>query len=291
LPTSPRRLFPLLVCCSILVPAGSARARTSADLVISSGVEGSSYAAVADRVRLLLTNEQHYSVETLPSLGSMENLARIADPKSPVGVGLTQADALSAYLRDHPEFADQFVVLADIGKECAFLVTARRSGIASVADLKTERGNRIAVGPAGSGAAVTYAYMTTLVPELGRTAAANVGVMEALAQLKSAGEYSNVEGALLVQRPRLVSPPLEIVLDDPEAFRIVPIRRGDLTSPKLPDGGPVYTFDRIAVRKLELETICTRGLLLASKTKVPGETREQLAQLLLQSMNYIAPGQ
>jgi hypothetical protein len=273
-----------------MLPAGTAVARGSgADLVISSGPEGGGYHEIGRRVRNLLTNEHHYYVEVEPSRGSMENLARLADPESPVGAALAQTDALNLYLREHPEFAQEFVVLADIGKECVFLIAGRAGDLLTAADLKADAGRSIAVGHEDSGAAVTWAHMGQLEPRLQNTRPVYVDVVEALARIKARENYSKLETAMLVQRPHVASPPLEIVLDSPDAFRILAIRAGDLKSPALPNGAPVYTFEKVEVRKVSFDTICTRGLLLASKQKVDASVRSRLAEVLLESASYIAP--
>jgi hypothetical protein len=273
-----------------MLPIGPAAARGSgADLVISSGREGGGYHEIGRRVRNLLTNEHHYYVEVEPSRGSMENLERLADPKSPVGAALTQTDALNLYLREHPGFAQEFVVLADIGKECVFLFAARDSDLSKATDLKAEAGRSIAVGHENSGAAVTWAHMGQLEPGFQNTRPVYVDTVEALARIKAREHYSKLETAMLVQRPHVASPPLEIVLDSPDAFQILPILGGDLKSPALPNGEPVYTFEKVSVRKIAFDTICTRGLLLASKQKVDESVRSRLAEVLLESASYIAP--
>ena len=68
---------------------------------------------------------------------------RLDDAKSPVNVGLTQADALKYYLKDHPEFASKFINLGEIGKECVFIVTGKDSDLRSDSDLQQTLGQAI----------------------------------------------------------------------------------------------------------------------------------------------------
>ncbi len=269
-------------------PAG--RAADGPDMVISSGETDGNYVAVAGRLRTLLGSKHGYYVEVMPSEGSLQNLERLHDPASPVGIALAQGDALHSFLIEHPEALEQVVVMADLGDECVFLLTTKGSGLDSAADLRDDRGHRIAVGPRDSGAALTYALMKRIDPAYARTEVAHVGVMEALAQIKVGGPYSNLRSAMMVQRPRTVSPPLALVVENPDEYRMVPIRSKDLESPKLPDGRPVYDFREVRVRNTSVDTMCTRGLVIASKAKLDAGKREHLAQVLLESASYIAPG-
>ena len=259
-------------------------------MTFSSGEAEGNYVAVAGRLRTLLSSKHNYYVEVLSSEGSLQNLERLHDPESPVGVALAQADALHSYLVEHPEARDETLVMADLGDECVFLLTTVGSGVSEAADLRKDRGHRIAVGGRDGGAALTYALMQRIDPSYERTEAAFVGVMEALAQIKVGGPYSNLRSAMMVQRPRTVSPPLALVVENPDEYRMVPIRSEDLDSPELPDGRPVYEFREVKVRNRSVDTMCTRGLVVASTAKLDASQRESLAQVLLESASYIAPG-
>jgi TRAP-type uncharacterized transport system substrate-binding protein len=268
---------------------GPAFAQAPADVVISSGKEGGNYFAMAGRLRTLLTRDHAQYVEIRPSLGSVENLVHLDDPESPVSVAFTQADALNGYLEENPGFRRKFVVLADLHRECIFLFARNDDSIQSAADLKISAGRQLSVDRPGSGASVTYDYMTRLDPEFKNTEVVNVDMMEALAQLKTSPDYSNLTAAMLVQRPRVVSPALEIVLNNPGDYRIVPVRQGDLKAASLPSGKPVYTFETVQVRQTQFDTMCTRALLLAATDKLSTEVRSKLAEVLLESVDYIAP--
>ena len=282
-------LIAVAALLGLLAGSGAPFAQGPADLVISSGKEGGNYFAMAGRLRTLLTRDHAQYAEVRPSLGSVENLAHLDNPESPVGVAFAQADALNGYLEENPEFRGEFVVLADLGRECVFLFARRDGGIQSAADLKTRAGRQISVDRPGSGASVTYDYMMRLDPAFKNTEVVNVDMMEALAQLKISSDYSNLAAAMLVQRPRIVSPALEIVLNSPDAYRIVPVREGDLKAASLPSGKPVYTFETVQVRQTKFETMCTRALLLAATDKLSTEVRSKLAEVLLESIDYIAP--
>jgi hypothetical protein len=272
----------------VLLVSGEASGREP-DAVVSAGREGGNYYYIAQRLKSAMLLEHERWIEVLTSRGSLENLRRLDDPSSPVGVTLTQADALNRYLQEHPQFAAEFIVLGDAGKECAFLVARREGGLTTAAGLKEAGGGEISVDDAESGAAVTFGYMTELEPRFRAMTPVSVDVMEALLQLKVAGEHTRLRAALIVQRPKAPSPPVKTVFENPDIYRLVPITEADVGNARLPDGSVVYTFERVRVggksdpRSVEIDTLCTRGLMLASKEKLDKDFRSELSSLMLKS--------
>lgn len=262
-------------------------------IVVSTGRDAGSYYYIGTRLKreMLVTHDQPVVVRT--SEGSLDNLSRLNDPKSPVNVALVQADALKVYLGEHPDFSESFFLLGEVGKECAFLI-ARKDGIARAADLKSEAEKQVSVDAPGSGAAVTLATMGELDAGYRNAEPVFVPTMEALLQLKVGGEFTKLVGVLLVQRPRRASPPLETVLLAPDIYRLVPITKDDLPNTKLPDGSDVYSFERVAAggkdypQHVEIDTLCTRGLLIGARNKLSRELRGQLSSVMLESGSRIA---
>jgi TRAP-type uncharacterized transport system substrate-binding protein len=286
------RLISYSAFLCLFLPSGPSIAQ---DVVVTTGQEGAYYYTLGGRLEAALRNQHGTYVEVLTSQGSLENLARLDDPSHRANVGLTQADALRRYLDGNPAFAEEFLVLADVGKECAFIIAAKNGGIASAADLKAEGKRTLSVGDAQSGAAITYEYMGLLDPRFRNTAVVNVGMMEALLQIKAGGEFATVDAAMLVQRPRITSPPLEAVLDNLDTYRLVPIRSSDLENATLPGGRAVYTFETVKIgfgrdHSVSFETICTPGLLIAAKPKLGEKTLNELANVILSSADDIMPG-
>ncbi|NJN47411.1 MAG: hypothetical protein HC808_14120 [Candidatus Competibacteraceae bacterium] len=259
-------------------------AAQAADLVISTGKSGGGYNAVGERLKTVMA-EQGVTVEVLTSVGSVENLKRLNDPNSPVSVGLTQADALNYYLGQQPQLADKLMMLGDIGKECVFIITGKDSDIKSDGDLQDKKDYLIAVQSPNSGVAVTYEYMVQLEPKFKNTAPAFIDTMEALLQIKAGGQ-SKIKAAMLVQRPSAKSPAMQVVLGSPKEFHFVPVKDWDLND-KLPDGRAVYSFEEVTVEEKKwgfdtsVDTICTQGLLVASKDKLNPELRANLAKVML----------
>jgi len=283
-----------LLIAALVALATAPAAFAGERVVISAGLDGGGYYFIGQRLKteLILRNEPLPELQT--SQGSLQNLSRLADSSSVVNVALAQADALHSYLSRHPDFRDRFFVLGDMGKECVFIVTSREGGLGSAADLKRDRPGRLSVGSPGSGAAVTFAAMVSLDPAFSATERVYVPVMEALLQLKQGREFTDIEAAMLVQRPRRVSPPLRAVLDGVDDYRFLPLKSSDLPNPSLPDGTPVYAFERVTVgdkkatRRQEVETFCTRALLLGSRTKLGHETRDTLSRVMMEKRQEIA---
>jgi len=192
-------------------------------------------------------------------------------------------------LQQHPEFVEDFLVLGDAGKECVFIIAGSGSGLETAAALKQEAGGEISVDDAESGAAVTFDHMTELEPRFRAITPVSVDVMEALLQIKVAGEHTKLRAAMIVQRPKALSEPIKAVLENPGIYRFLPIVEADVGNAKLPDGSAVYTFERVAVGgrsdrgALEIDTLCTRGLMLASKGKLDKDLRSNLSALMLKS--------
>lgn len=270
--------------CAFLFVAGLAQA-ADPPIVISTGKSGGGYNTIGERLKSVLA-EQDQPAQVQTSAGSLENLNRLDDPQSPVNVGLTQADALKYYLKEHPGFADQFISLGEIGKECVFVVVGKDSDIRDDSDLQQTKGRLIAVQSPNSGVAVTWEYMTVLEPEFKNTAPAFVDGAEALLQIKSGGKASKIQAAMVVQRPMAKSTEMQVVLENPKDFRLIPIKDWDLND-KLPDGSAVYTFENVTVAEKKwgfdttVDTICTRGLMLANKTKLTADQRTRLSKVML----------
>ena len=266
---------------------GAAGLAQAADppIVISTGKSGGGYNTIGERLKTVLA-EQDQLAQVLTSAGSVENLNRLEDPKNPVSVGLTQADALKSYLKDHPGFADQFINLGEIGKECVFIVTGKDSDLRDDGDLQQAKGRLIAVQSPNSGVAVTWEYMTRLEPAFKNTAPAFVDGAEALLQIKSSGKASKIQAVMVVQKPLAKSTEMQVVLQNPKHFRLIPVKDWDLND-KLPDGSAVYTFENVTVAEKSwgfdttVDTICTRGLMLANKTKLTADQRTRLSKVML----------
>jgi len=285
-------IIAVLVTAFALQISGTAWAGPSG-AVVSTGREGGSYYYIGERLKDGMLLNHGTLLEVITSRGSLDNLGRLQDPLSPVGVALTQADALAWHLHQHPEFADEYIVLGDVGRECVFLIAGKDSTLTTVAALKGSTAVQISVDDPSSGAAVTFSYMKKLEPQFGITQVVFTDSMETLLQLKVNAQHAGPKAAMIVQRPNANSAPIKTFFASPETYEFVPITEADVGNSKLPDGSVVYSFQNVVVggkkrqRSTSVDTMCTRGILLASKAKLSKELRGQLATLMLESADLI----
>ena len=257
---------------------------TESGIIISAGREGLGYWGIATRLQAVAL-EASVPVEVLESVGSTENLERLADPKSPVSLALTQSDALRSYLDLHPGFRVDLEVFESIGKECIFVITHASSGVHSVDDLRASgAGHRLAIQSADSGSAVTFDVMRKLDPDLGNTVVVYMDTQVAMDQLGT--DVPNVvDAVMLVHRPKVHSPELRHALTNPEQFQLVSFDDPNLSG-KLPNGDPVYTpLDVPLIRRgwkteRSVRTLCMKGLLVGSRSKLSSTDRTRLERII-----------
>jgi hypothetical protein len=283
-------IIPLLAACTLGF-VSTVSGADKAPLVVTTGKSGGGYHTIGQNLEKVLA-EQDIAVDVITSVGSLENLKRLNDPEQPASVGLTQADALKYYLDEHADFAEQLLILGEIGKECVFIITGDDSDIDSDADLQKKHDRLIAVQDMNSGVAVTYQYMMTLEPGFRNTPPAFIDSIEALLALKSGSDTNRVQAVMLVQRPSARSDEMRVVLENPDIFRFIPVKDWDLND-KLPDGSAVYSHETVTIEERRwgfdksVDTICTRGLLIAAKNKLDSEQRSRLARVMLMAEKRI----
>jgi hypothetical protein len=256
---------------------------TADPIVFSSGIEGGGYWSAATRLQAVAT-DMGLEVQVEESPGSLHNLARLLDDEDSASLVLAQADALQYYLDEHPEVADNIEILENIGQECVFILTGGNSAVQTDEDLQQSKDYKLAISSPDSGIAVTYAYMTSLVPELASTTALYTDTGAAMDGLNAAGS-GEVDAVMLVHRPKEYSPEVDLALRNPDQFRFVQITdkrfRGEL-----PGGEAVYKLLKLAIpvpgseERRQVATICVKGLLLANKAKLSPDQRDKLGELV-----------
>jgi TRAP-type uncharacterized transport system substrate-binding protein len=250
-------------------------------LVFSSGIEGGGYWSAATRLQAVAA-ELGLEVQVEPSTGSLHNLARLMDAGDPTALVLAQADALQYYLDEHPGASQEIEILENIGQECVFVVTGSDSTIRSDADLQQDRDYQIAISSPDSGVAVTYSYMTTLVPEMAATSVQYTDTGAAMNGLTAGG---TADAVMLVHRPKEHSPEVDLALRNPDQFRFVQIADERFNS-QLPNGDAVYSSLSLAIpvpdseERRPVTTICVKGLLVSSREKVLPEQRDTLSTMI-----------
>ena len=275
--------IPVVGLVFVFCLSGVAGAQTA----ISTGREGGSYHAIGERLQASLAADQGYEISVSPSSGSTQNLARLADPSSPVGLVLTQSDALARFVKMNPEFASEYIVLGDAGKECVLAIGSSKGSLWSFANLAAAEGTEVSVDGPGTGAAVTFGYLLEKDPDLSGLKIVYTDVMEAMLQLQVGAANSALGVVMIVQRPSVRSEVVEVLLARSGDYRLLPIYASDVQGGRLPDESSVYTFERVRVggkssaEGIEVDTLCMRSLLLASKSKLDRDTRSNLSRFML----------
>lgn len=252
-------------------------------IVFSAGREGGGYWGIAERLQSVGA-ESGLKVEVLKSVGSIENLNRLANPDNPVNLTLSQADALQQYLKKNPDFSNQFKILESIGLECVFIISNAKGDVKSDQDLQNPAGHRIAIPGEKSGVAVTFDYMINLVPGLSNTKAVFTDTLEAMKKMR-AGDSDAVDAIMLVHRPKVKSPEIHLALSKPSLFHLVPVEDRHLLD-ELPNGEAVYEFLDVPLIRggfrsgKSVPTVCTKGVLLSSTSKLDTAANAKLKRII-----------
>lgn len=252
----------------------------AAGFVISSGVSGGGYWNAASRLQAV-GKQSGLDVEVLASTGSIENLERLLDVDSPVNLALAQTDVLQFFLEKHPQHRSEIETLENIGRECVFLITSANSEIRTDEDLQGKQNLRLGISSPTSGVAVTYDYMSYLVPEFSALEVEYGDTHTMMQEFGKAGSGADV--VMAVHRPKERSPELDAALQDSERYRLVEINDERLTV--RPDSGE-QAFHAMNLTipngsdRVALDTICVKGLFLGNRKKLSSEQREKLADII-----------
>jgi TRAP-type uncharacterized transport system substrate-binding protein len=253
------------------------------DVVFSAGRKDSAYWGLATRLKKIV-GEQGLTVDILESVGSLQNLERLEDPKNPVNLTLAQSDAVHERFQTNPSLESSLTVMESIGLECVFLITRADSGI--VNDASLPKGMRIAIPGLESGVSVTYRDLSKLNRSLGGTVPVYMDATTAMKALGTADQGKDrIDGLMFVHRPKERNPEIQLAIDNPERYRFVSFAKMEITA-KLPDGQPIYRFVDIPLVRQgmkvvrSLPTVCTDGLLVASSSKINPKQKQLLDRVV-----------
>ena len=245
------------------VAGGPARAADT----IASGERGRTYHDVygANLVHLLPA----FRVENRATTGSGENLELLAAGNA--DIGFAQADVYALRLRQSPARYRALTVIGRLSDECVYLV--RRTGgpvsdLAALGSAIDGRKPRLAVGPAGSGMASTWSFLTSLDPSLAGAEVLDTGGtlahnQLAIGMLDAVGWVADPSSQDLVM--------LKAVLSNPE-LELLPVDDPKLEY-ALDDGTRILTLGSVAVPGVRgappLRTLCTSSMIFARKGANP----------------------
>lgn len=276
-PAKPSNKF--LVLLSLLVWAWSAQAvGADADIVLGAGKQGSSYWHAGERLQSV-ASQMGLPISKVASDGSLENLDNLLRDDSPVNLVFAQADALQLHLNRYPSDRRKIEILEKIGQQCVFVVTALRSGLDDVEDIKDSGDVRLGIDSDSSGVSLSFDYINSRVSQF-----ENVQIVydEFSTLAQHLGDASGeVDAILLLSAPRDLAAHFQYVLDNPHRYRLLDFEDDLLTRP-LPDGRRIYREARLALpgATRPVRTLCARGLLLANRKKMSPRQRNRLTDLV-----------
>ena len=131
----------LIIVVTVVAVASFVGSSPPSTITITSGPVGSSFHTNAEKYRLILARN-HVKLKVLPSRGSLENLQRLNDPSNRVDVGFVQGGVTNGIN------LDKLVSLGSLSYQPLFVFYR---GTTSVEVLSRLAGQRLAIGPEGSG--------------------------------------------------------------------------------------------------------------------------------------------
>ena len=172
----------VLILGAAVLAAGCIRGRPQGRIRVAAGEPGGLYLAfaelLAERVRVRFPD---IGIEVVPTQGSVDNLARLR--AGDVDMGLALADvAEQDQAAGDVQAAPQAV--ARVYENYLQLVVRESAGVRHLADL---RGQRVSIGAAGSGAAVTSQVLLDTAGLTTHVQAVRLGLREGLARLSDGG--------------------------------------------------------------------------------------------------------
>jgi hypothetical protein len=253
-------------------------------VTIATGAPDRAYHGIGERLRDV-GRANGLRARVVATDGSVDNLRRLADPADPTNVALVQSDALHAFIAERPGFGAQVKVLESVGPECVFAVTAADGDIANLKDWARADAPAVALPAPDSGVAVTHAVMAELIPELADDRPVYLDPASAIAALHGGADGARVDVVFTVHRAKFRGPELSAVLERPDRYRVIPIEDRRLRL-ELPDGSEVYKLVELplvrdsAIGSLSVDTLCTKGLLVAVPGKIAADQAAKLEHLI-----------
>lgn len=223
-----------------------------------------------------------HEVKLLESRGSLENLQRLGAGEAQLG--FAQLDAYAQYLKSG---GPPLEIVVSLGQECGYLVVKKDGKVTSEKDLRRVKEAIIAIGEEGSGSAITWQYMTTLVPDYRNARIVYQGGTRALNQIGTPG---GPDAFLFITAPDHLEHKLIQAVNANKELRFVDMDKGGLDA-KLPDNNkPIYEFGTVPVCSgswgCKVDTICTSSYLFAS-ANIPRKVIEAVSDVMAMSPKTI----
>lgn len=226
--------------------------------IITSGAAGGTYQSVYGANLVQVLKAKGHTVELQESKGSMQNLQRLGNGEAQLG--FAQLDAYAHYLKTGGKSLE---ILAPLGKECGYLVVKKGGKVSGERDLRKAQDATLAIGEEGSGSAIMWQFMTSLVPDYKNAKIVFQGGTRALNQIGTPG---GPDAYLFVTAPGNLEHKLIQAVNANKDLKFVDMDKGGLDA-KLNNDKPIYEFDKVSVCEgwgCKVDTICTQSFMFAS---------------------------
>lgn len=197
-------------------------------------------------------------VQIVTSLGSLENLSRVAnDPKT---IGFVQADAMMYFANQEPALASNVDSLGELpNNECLFLIT-KKGEIDDYSDLLDKQA-RVAIGDTNSGSYSSWQYVVQLNEDYKKIATVAKQGEAILNKVTTGGKRGLDAYFFVASKNAIANPYIQAVLAKGSQLQLIDFDDSDLND-KLPSGEPVYTFETVEFGDYEVKVPCTRTLVV-----------------------------
>ncbi|KJZ17452.1 hypothetical protein TW86_04160 [Halomonas sp. S2151] len=265
-----------LASIAMSLMAGAAEA----NVTITTGKSGGTYHGTFGANLNQILREHGIPAEVQTSLGSVENLNRIAAGEAQVG--FTQGDVLASWLRDNP--SANIEIVGELGQECVYVAVNKDGKVSDEDDLTS--GIKIAVGEQGTGSAVSWDYLRTLEDDYAEASTFYQGGIRSLGKVSS----GQLDAFMWVTSPDNLNHGYLNAVNASDSLEIIDLDDYSLNE-KLPNGEQVYEFRDVVVKEgtfndTEVEVPCTDVLVVADPN-MDYEAIETVAGAVLMNSNRI----
>lgn len=237
---------------------------TQGTLCIAAGAQGRTYSKVyAANIKAVLEANK-IPAQILTTAGSSENLQLLSNGNA--SFSIVQGDVFQSAIINGGYNLQHIKILADLGKECIFLVKEKTSKFSSLSEL-AKKGGTLNIGFAAGGAAKTWEYLVSTHPDFKSIKVTYLDVDDEPTKAIFEVASNQVDAAIFVETPDpssrmflAVGARPSLVFEDTEDA---------VSEGTFPNGKPVYSRSPVVVKKgsvwnTSVDVACTPTLLLTS---------------------------
>lgn len=251
---------------------------------VCTGPDGGNYQRAV--IEVMKQAKDRIDIKTIDSRGSIDNLDKLAS--GACDIAPIQNDAMIVYKRKYAKDAGNLEKAGTLYKEYVHLICNRKSGISRVTDLMGNK-YRIAIGPGGSGSAVTWDSFILADKRYGDAPTVPLSGLRALEKVKMGDEVA----CMLFTAALNSGFVLTNVNDAGEYIHLIKTDDGDFANAKDDRGVAIYNYETIPNKtypKLQdgsVKTVAVDALWVARSAFI--DEKERVYNWFLESKNRASP--